>query len=650
MIEVGHPFSRPFEGLVDSLATSLQLGVEQPDTQELLFRAGTFAYPLKDAGAVSGLANQITGFVAKKPAIFTREVHYVYAVGQLVWQPLPPGPDPEVAATWFPDDNSRLTVGYFYRDLPSGITDFNAGSVAGTLVRAMAREFKLIYEQMDQAYRRAFIDYAHGFALDNVVALLGISRNLALPAQGEVTFWLKKPSKADVAIATGTRVADTRGRLFKVTAPGVIRSKLEEPVSTAGTVIQTRLPVGVLVHVRATGTTADLATRPTKAGKPFGDDERTVTLVAAPPSTSLTVTYQPKNPEVTVPVVALEAGPEGNLGSGTLTVMPTPPRGVDGGVRNDKPLTGGEAAEADEQLRERAKHALERAGNATPNAILYSVLNVDGVDSVKVLDQSNDTTIPPGEVRVRVSTGKPEIMPEVVEVVEKTRAAGIKAHVIMVTSITISGRFYVIPDTAGSSRDAFARYKQAVVSALGSLGIAEAVSARKLASLVFGIAGLADVAEAQLDYVRGSDPSAPVDKDPYVLKADEQARPDDGRIDVVPVRALAATAASLAADGTLAVTVQARDEANTPIRFRNFQLAVRATVRAKPKTAPNQPLQQVAEAVGTATFANSTSAAPAFPKVPVPGLADLDAPSIEIVVEAAAYPGIQRGSLHLTLK
>jgi len=330
--------------------------------------------------------------------------------------------------------------------------------------------------------------------------------------------------------------------------------------------------------------------------------------------------------------------------------MPTPPRGVDGGVRNKKPLTGGEAAEADDQLRERAKHALERAGNATFNAILYSVLNVDGVDSVKVLDLTTDPTIPPGEVWVRVSTGKPEIMPEVVDVVEKTRAAGIKARVIQVTSITLSGRFYVIPDTAGSSKDAYARYKRAVVSALGLLGIGEAVSARKLASLVFGIAGLADVAEAQLDYVRGSDPPAPVDKDPFVLKAEEQARPDDGKIDVVPVLALAATAASLAADGTLAIAVQARDEADKPIRFRSAQIAVRATVRAKPKTAPNQPLHQVAEAVGTATFTNSDNAAPAFPKVTVPGLADLDATSIEVVIEAAAYPGIQRSSLHLTIK
>ena len=433
----------------------------------------------------------------------------------------------------------------------------------------MAREFKLIYEQMDQAYRRAFIDYAQGFALDNVVALLGISRNLALPAQGEVTFWLKKPPKADVAIATGTRVADTRGRLFKVTAPGrhpgdAGRAGVDGRHRGAHQPADRR--PGARARDRDHGQPRDQAHQGGQALRRrrahhharggAADDGADRHLPA-------------EEPQVTVPVVALEAGPEGNLGSGTLTVMPTPPRGVDGGVKNEKPLTGGEAAEADEQLRERAKHALERAGNATPNAILYSVLHVDGVDSVKVLDQTIDPTIPPGEVWVRVSTGKPEIMPEVVDMVEKTRAAGIKARVIQVTSITLSGKFYVIPDTAGSSKDAYARYKRAVVSALGSLGIGEAVSARKLASLVFGIAGLADVAEAQLDYVRGSDPPAPVDKDPFVLKAEEQARPDDGKIDVVPVLALAATAASLAADGTLAITVQARDEADKPIRFRS---------------------------------------------------------------------------------
>jgi hypothetical protein len=86
MIDVGHPFSKPFQSLVDALVESLQLGVEQPASQEIIFRAGTLSYPLKGIGPVSGLAAQITGFVAGRPTVFTRGQHYLYAVGQLVWQ------------------------------------------------------------------------------------------------------------------------------------------------------------------------------------------------------------------------------------------------------------------------------------------------------------------------------------------------------------------------------------------------------------------------------------------------------------------------------------------------------------------------------------------------------------------------------------
>jgi uncharacterized phage protein gp47/JayE len=649
MIGVGHPFSKPFQDLVDSLVGSLQLGVEQPATLEILFRRDTRAYPLQGPGPVSGLADQITGFVAGKPAIFNRGQHYVYAVGQLVWQALPSPVDPDVAAGWFPDDNSRLTVGYFFRDLPSGITDFNAGSVAGTVVRAVSRELKLLYEQMDQAYQRAFIDYAQGAALDNVVALLGISRNLALPAQGGVTFSLKTAPRTDVPIAVGTRVADARGRLFRVAAPGVIRAvPLDEPSTASGVVVRTAEEIGALVHVRVSGATTNLATVPTRAGKPFGDDESTITLAAAPPSSSVIVTYQPKS--VTVPVIAVDTGPEGNLGSGSLTVMPTPPRGVDGGVVNKKPLTGGEAAEADDQLRERAKHALERAGNATLNAIRFAVLNVDGVDSVEVRDFSVDQTIPLGEVRVRISTGKPDVLPRVDDEVDKTRAAGIKARVTQVSIVTLSGTIYVIPDLTGSGRDAYARYKTAVVSALKALGIGEPVSPRKIASLVFQIAGLADIGEVQLDYVRGSDAARPVEKDPFVIDAAEQARPDEGAIHVVPVQALAASSATLAGDGTLSVTIRAlsvSDDDRTSIRFRNLQLAVLATVRAKPAATPNQPLQQVAQVTGTATFTATDHASPLFPKVTISNLASLDAATIELGVQAAAYPGILPGTTKL---
>ena len=119
MIDVGTPFSRSFESLINSLQTSLELGVEQPATLDILYQASTSAYQIRGAGPVSGLATQITGFIAGKPAIFNLNQHYRYAVGQLVWQPLDTS-DPSLKAGWFPDDNSRLTVGYLYRDLPSG--------------------------------------------------------------------------------------------------------------------------------------------------------------------------------------------------------------------------------------------------------------------------------------------------------------------------------------------------------------------------------------------------------------------------------------------------------------------------------------------------------------------------------------------------
>lgn len=643
MIDVGTPFSRPFGALVKSLQTSLLQGVEQPGEVELLYRQGTAAYPVKGAGPVSGLAARITGFAAGKPAFFDQGTHYTLQFGQLVWQ-APPAAD---TPGWYPDDNSRLTVGYLYRDLPSGITDFNAGSVAGTLVRAVSRELKLLYEQMDQAYRRAFVDYANGVALDNVVALLGIVRNPALPAQGEVTFSLKKAPRTDVVIPVGTRVADARGRQFKVTAPGLVPAALEETLTAAGTQLTASQDIASVVWARAKGSSSNLTLVPGPKAKPFGDDGRSVVLAAAP-GVPVVLRYLAKAPTVTVPVVAMDTGPEGNLGSGSLTVMPTPPRGVDGGVTNLAPLTGGEAAEADEPLRERAKHALERAGNATLNAIRYAVLNVDGVDSVEVRDFSVDAQIPLGEVWVRFATGKPDLLDTVTAVVDQTRSAGIKARVSQVATVTITGTLCVIPDMAGASRDALAAYRKAVVDAIGALGIGEPLSLRKLAAKVFQVPGLADVAELQLDAKRGAAPAVPVAADPFLVAAGDQARPDDGAITVVPLLALDVSAATLKAGTTLTCTVKLLDDHAAAVPLRSVKLALSAAVRGRPAAAPNQPLAQVAQVAGSVQITAASQAKATFNAASIPSLAGLEAASLEVLVTAAAYPGLRAGSAHLT--
>jgi hypothetical protein len=360
------------------------------------------------------------------------------------------------------------------------------------------------------------------------------------------------------------------------------------------------------------------------------------------------LSYLAKTPKVTVPVVALETGPEGNLGSGSLTVMPTPPRGVDGGVTNELPLTGGENAEGDEPLRERAKHALERAGNATLNAIRFAVLNVDGVDSVEVRDFSVDPAIPLGEVWVRFATGKPDVESEVNDTVDKTRAAGIKARVTQVSSVTISGVFLVIPDVAGAGKDAYARYKAAVVSALSALGIGEPVSARKLASLAFRVTGLADVGEVQLNKRRPGDANAtPITTDPYLISPDEQARPDEGAIAVVPLQSLSPSVAKLAGGATLTCTVKLLDDNGAPVPLRNFELALTASVRGKPSATPNQPLQQVGQTTGKVVFTNTDTASAQFAALTIPGLAGLDAATLEVLVQASAYPGMRGGSTPL---
>jgi hypothetical protein len=181
-------------------------------------------------------------------------------------------------------------------------------------------------------------------------------------------------------------------------------------------------------------------------GLALGDDKRTLLLGGIAPEVAaglaaagpLLVRY--KSISVTVPVEAVEPGPEGNVNSGAVVIMPTPPPGVDG-VVNEAPISGGQSAESDEQLRDRAKHALERKGNATLAAIKFAVLDVDGVEGVEVVDNSADSAIPLGEVRVRYSGGDDAA---VLAVVEQTRAAGILARLEKINEVLVSGVIYVL--------------------------------------------------------------------------------------------------------------------------------------------------------------------------------------------------------------
>ena len=621
MIDLGNPFSRPYQSLIDSLEESIRLGVEQPATDTFTFQSSISSYELRfQAAAVTRVTGLLGGSVF---TVFTPGVHYNFSNNRILWA------NPAEK----PLDGGRLEVEYTYRERPSGLTDFNPGSVVGTLVRAMAREMKLVYEQMDQAYQRAFIDYASGVALDNVVALLGITRNPAVAAKGEVTFTRKKAADRPYPIPLGTRVSDESGRVFTTTLAGLLTNAFSEQLVTpGGTKITLANQIASVTGVWAAAANPDTAPSLTLAApadpkKPFGTAENEFSLLAAPPPGELRVRDVAKS--ITLPVLAAEPGPDGNVNAGTITIMPTPPTGIQG-VSNALPLVDGRPAESDEQLRERARFHLERLGNATLNAIKFAVLDIDGVEGVQVTDHNQDVAIPLGEVHVSYSGGTLE---QVQKVVEDTRAAGILAVLNSISNVLISGAVYVVPDVSVPV-SAAASYKTALVEALNALEIGKPLSIRKLNALVYGISGLADVAEAQL-----SSGGTLISADPFLVKRTELVRPDTNNLSVVLLTGLhvAANTHNLAAS---TLELQVTSQSGT-VTFQNFSLNLTIAFRAKLKTAPDAIPTFIGSLARSVTFSASSSATFQIEDASIPGYnpADHD-PHLEISISATAYPGL----------
>lgn len=76
--------------------------------------------------------------------------------------------------------------------------------------------------------------------------------------------------------------------------------------------------------------------------------------------TTVSAVLDPGQLTVDIPVITLTAGPQGNVGAGTLTTLA---QGIPGitSVTNAQPLTGGSAQESDEQLRARFKATVFRS-------------------------------------------------------------------------------------------------------------------------------------------------------------------------------------------------------------------------------------------------------------------------------------------------
>jgi hypothetical protein len=317
--------------------------------------------------------------------------------------------------------------------------------------------------------------------------------------------------------------------------------------------------------------------------------------------------------------------------------MPTPPRNIDG-VTNANPTRDGQEPESDERLRDRAKHALERAGNATLNAIKFAVLAVDGVDAAEVIDHSLDDSIPLGEVRVRFSGGKRE---DVDAVVNSTRAAGVLFQLDPVKEVLISGDLFLIPAVPGPTPASLADFLTRTVNLLNALSIGDPLPLRRIAALAFQVPGFAELAEARLNFRRTDGTSGNVG-DPFFIAPTEIIRPDEANLHAITLSNLnVSTKELLPNPNKLRLTLQVRDAADTPVKFRDFSLDLNVTVRAYPVATEDNPVRLNA-VTKKVEFRDSTDGTIIITATDVDAFRlALHKPELEFVITSPAFPGLQ---------
>lgn len=143
--------------------------------------------------------------------------------------------------------------------------------------------------------------------------------------------------------------------------------------------------------------------------------------------TSVAKTLRRGQLSVETDVRAETKGAAGVVAANIIKVVNQPILGISG-VMNDAPTLFGGSSESDAELRARAKKALERAGKATPRAMVNALSEVGGLkeNDIKLVEELQ---LRPGVVQLFVARDPDsELAAEVQEAVLNSRAAGIRVE------------------------------------------------------------------------------------------------------------------------------------------------------------------------------------------------------------------------------
>ena len=216
--------AEPYAQFVDDLLTGLTGGVVR---ERFTFLPENVPFQLSPPGTVLRNTVRVHGQVGFAYHKFLAGRDFAVASGDVIqWLDDGAG-NPAPDAQW-PDEGTPFFVAYEHRAFHGAappLTDRNVGSITRLLAESFAREYAVLSKQLHTVYEAAFLDTATGRDLEQVVALLGLTRRGSQFAVGTAVFSRGTPAPADIFVPAGTRIsaAEPPGPVFETLERGTVR-------------------------------------------------------------------------------------------------------------------------------------------------------------------------------------------------------------------------------------------------------------------------------------------------------------------------------------------------------------------------------------------------------------------------------------------
>lgn len=199
--------AEPYAQFVEDLLIGLTGGQTR---EQFRFLPEEEPYRLVAAGPIVPTTIHVFGISANSFRRFfpDRDFNFDAGTSTIIWRAAADG-TPAPQATW-PDEGSIFYVNFEYTrgvEAVPLLTDRNPGSVTYLLAASFAREYAVVSKQLEAVYQSAFLDTASGRDLDQLVALVGITRRQATFASGVVVFSRSSPAAGDITIPAGARLS-----------------------------------------------------------------------------------------------------------------------------------------------------------------------------------------------------------------------------------------------------------------------------------------------------------------------------------------------------------------------------------------------------------------------------------------------------------